>query len=215
MSEIITEFVKKIKGLLITDSSGKPENYESREILTPGSREMKQTNGENKIIYAFIDSQNLNLGVRDQGWQLDFARFRVYLQDKYLAEKAFLFIGYLPGNEALYTYLQKAGFIVIFKPTLEIKKGETTMVKGNVDAELVLHTMIEYSNYEKAIIVSGDGDFHCLLEHLASKGKLLRLLIPNRKKYSRLLEAFKPYIAFLGNLKNKLEKKDNKKGGVT
>jgi len=27
--------------------------------------------------YAFIDSQNLNLGIRVQGWELDFARFRV------------------------------------------------------------------------------------------------------------------------------------------
>jgi uncharacterized LabA/DUF88 family protein len=36
-------------------------------------------------------------------------------------------------------------------------------VKGNVDAELVLHTMIEYDNYSKAIIISGDGDFFCLV----------------------------------------------------
>ncbi|OGG45476.1 hypothetical protein A2673_02445 [Candidatus Kaiserbacteria bacterium RIFCSPHIGHO2_01_FULL_50_13] len=31
--------------------------------------------------YAFIDSQNLNLGVRAQRWELDFARFRVYRAD--------------------------------------------------------------------------------------------------------------------------------------
>lgn len=35
-----------------------------------------------QVVYAFIDSQNLNLGVRDQGWRLDFARFRVYLHKK-------------------------------------------------------------------------------------------------------------------------------------
>ena len=37
--------------------------------------------------YAFIDSQNLNLGVRSQGWKLDFERFRVFLKDKYKVEK--------------------------------------------------------------------------------------------------------------------------------
>ncbi|MBL7158947.1 hypothetical protein ISS85_00520 [Candidatus Microgenomates bacterium] len=37
--------------------------------------------------YAFIDSQNLNLGVLSQGWRLDFARFRVYLKEKYKVEK--------------------------------------------------------------------------------------------------------------------------------
>ncbi|MDI6800384.1 MAG: NYN domain-containing protein, partial [Actinomycetota bacterium] len=119
---------------------------------------------EEQNIYAFIDSQNLNLAIKDCGWELDFARFSIYLKDKYKVKKAFLFIGYVPGNESLYTYLQKAGYIVIFKPTLEIKDGDKRKIKGNVDAELVLHTMIEFPNYEKAIIISGDGDFYCLLD---------------------------------------------------
>ena len=63
--------------------------------------------------YAFIDSQNLNLGIRDQGWQLDFARFRIYLKDKYKVKKAFLFIGYIKGHKKLYTYLTKTGYILI------------------------------------------------------------------------------------------------------
>ncbi len=41
--------------------------------------------------YAFIDSQNLNLSIRDQGWKLDFKRFRRYLYDKYDVSKAFLY----------------------------------------------------------------------------------------------------------------------------
>jgi len=162
--------------------------------------------------YAFIDSQNLNLGVLDQGWKLDFGRFRIYLKDKYGAEKAYLFIGFMPGNQMLYTELQKAGYICIFKPTLEIKENNKIRVKGNVDAELVLHTMIEYPNYDKAIIVSGDGDFHCLIEYLTGKNKLLRVIVPNRKKYSRLFWKFNPHLAFMNNLRNKLE---TKKRGVT
>jgi len=34
--------------------------------------------------YAFIDSQNLNLAIRDLGWALDFKRFRIYLADKFI-----------------------------------------------------------------------------------------------------------------------------------
>ena len=94
--------------------------------------------------YAFIDSQNINLGVRSQRWILDFSRFRIFLNDKYHVEKAFLFIGYVEGNQSLYTYLQKSGFICIFKPTLEINTKGRMKIKGNVDAELVLHAMIEY-----------------------------------------------------------------------
>jgi uncharacterized LabA/DUF88 family protein len=155
-------------------------------------------------IYAFIDSQNLNLAIQDCGWKLDFGRFYVYLKDKYKISKAFLFIGYVPGNEPLYTFLQKAGYIIIFKPTLEYKKRGKSFVKGNVDAELVLHAMIEYPSYDKAIIVSGDGDFHCLIEYLEKQNKLLHLMIPNSRKYSALLRKFHKYFVFLNNLNKKL-----------
>ena len=117
-----------------------------------------------------------------------------------------MFIGYVAGNEALYTELQKVGYIVIFKPTLEYKKEGVYFVKGNVDAELVLHTMIEYPHYEKAIIISGDGDFHCLIEYLVSQGKLLYLVIPNLKKYSALLRKFRSYFVYMNDLKHKLGK---------
>ncbi|MDP2910356.1 MAG: NYN domain-containing protein [bacterium] len=165
------------------------------------------TKTQNLKIYAFIDSQNLNLGVRSQGWVLDFKRFKKYLEDKYDVNKAFLFVGYVPGNEALYTYLQRSGYIVVFKPTLEYKKDGEIHTKGNVDAELVLHTMIEYNNYDKAIIVSGDGDFHCLIEYLEQKNKIGRVIIPNRKSYSQLLWKFRKHLDYMNNLKGKLEKR--------
>ncbi len=152
--------------------------------------------------FAFIDSQNLNLAIRDQGWTLDFRRFRKYLSDKYGVTRAFLFIGYLPTNQNLYTALQQYGYILIFKPTLILADGK---VKGNVDAELVLHAMIEYPNYDKAVIVSGDGDFHCLVKYLKNKSKLEKLIIPNRNKYSSLLREFlQDDAVFMNSLKDKL-----------
>lgn len=156
-----------------------------------------------KITYTFIDSQNLNLGVRSQGWKLDWRKFRQYLRNKYSVEKAFLFIGYKPGNEALYTQMQQMGYVVILKPTLELPDGT---VKGNVDAELVLHTMIEYKNFDNAIIVSGDGDFHCLVEYLAQNNKLRYILTPN-KHYSRLFKEFSTFIIRIDWLRQSIELK--------
>ncbi|MBD3330341.1 NYN domain-containing protein [Candidatus Peregrinibacteria bacterium] len=152
--------------------------------------------------YAFIDSQNLNLSIKSLGWNLDFQKFRIYLKEKYGVTKAFLFIGYIEGNNDLYKSLQEAGFICIFKPTLKYKKGKT---KGNCDAELVLQSMIELPNYHKAVIVTGDGDFHCLIKYLITEKKLKKLLIPNQKKYSALLKKFPSgLLAFISDLKNKL-----------
>ena len=158
---------------------------------------------EKEIIYVFIDSQNLNLSVRDQGWRLDFRKFYIYLKNKYKIVKAFLFIGYVDKNVDLYQKLEKIGYILIFKPTIPCEKDR---IKGNVDAELVLYSMIEFCNYDKAIIVSGDGDFYCLIKYLLSKNKLKNIIIPNMKKYSGLLKEFRKYSIFINVLKDKLGK---------
>lgn len=159
-----------------------------------------------KPVYAFIDSQNLNLGVKSQGWQLDFGKFRQYLITKYKVKKTYLFIGYVENNQSLYTYLQSVGYICIFKPTLKLADDKKVKIKGNVDAELVLHTMIEYNYFSKAVIVSGDGDFHCLIEYLEHHSKLLKIITPN-KRYSSLLRKYTKYILVVSPLKDKLKTK--------
>src|SRR3989344_4542404 len=125
-----------------------------------------------KPIYAFIDSQNLNLAIHSLG-----------------------------------------GYHLIFKPTVTHKIKGKHETKGNVDAELVLHTMIQFPHYSKAIIVSGDGDFHCLIEYLKLKNKLAKIIVPNRKKYSQLYRKFKDDLYFLNNLKAKLASSEKIKRG--
>lgn len=155
--------------------------------------------------YAFIDSQNLNLSIKQRGWKIDYKKFRKYLKEKYSVTKAFLFLGYIADYNDLYKSLQEAGFICIFKPTLNYKDGKT---KGNCDAELVLQTMIEYRNYKKAVIITGDGDFHCLVQFLIQQKKLHKLLIPDSETYSALLKRFDSgFIAFISDLKSKISYK--------
>ena len=165
------------------------------------------------IVYAFIDSQNLNLGTSKdvykgkqriyKGWNLDFKKFRRYLKDKFRVRKAFLFIGYIKQNEMLYKRLKSYGYDLVYKPTVKDNFGKP---KGNVDAELVLHSAaIEYPNYEKAVIVSGDGDFACLHEYLEKNKKLLRIIIPNSKSESSLLRSFHKYKTFIEFEKEKLK----------
>ena len=154
--------------------------------------------------FAFIDSNNLYLSILKQGWNLDFRRFRNYLHDKYKINKAFLFIGYLEKNRSMYNRLKTHGYHLIFKPTVNISSTE---IKGNVDAELVMHTILKIDQYDRALLVTGDGDYYCLVEHLISRNKLLRLLIPNREAYSSLYRKHMKYIEFMNHLRGKLEYK--------
>ncbi|MFA4937328.1 MAG: NYN domain-containing protein [Patescibacteria group bacterium] len=157
--------------------------------------------------YAFIDSQNLNLGIKSLGWNLDFRKFRVYLKEKYSVVVAYLFIGYIQQNQDLYSSLQKAGYVLIFKPTLPNNDGE---VKGNIDADLVLQAMIDFNNYNKAIIVTSDGDFYSLVKYLYEQSKLKLVLSPYVKTCSILLKkSAKDKIVFMTNLQGKLAYKKN------
>lgn len=170
--------------------------------------------------YAFIDSQNLNLGVQKVGWKMDWRRFRQWLADKYDVTHAFMFIGYMAENESLYELMHDHGYLVVLKPTLEVKprpEDETSkdgeeqkpIVKGNIDADLVLYAMKEYRNYDKAVIVSGDGDFFGLIEYLAQQNKLLKLFTPNQR-YSTLLKDFEEYTECLDQHRNELAYHDRR-----
>ena len=163
---------------------------------------------KHKNNFAFIDSQNLNLSIRNQNWELDFAKFFQFLKNKFRTSKQFIFIGYIEKNKKLYSALENIGYNLIFKPTVDLA-GRT---KGNVDAELVLHSMIEFVNYDKAVIVSGDGDFYCLVDYLRTENKLEKLVIPNKYSYSSLLRGFQNHdkIYFLNSEKQKLEHKKRK-----
>lgn len=134
--------------------------------------------------YAFIDSQNLNLGIKSLGWSVDMKKFRIFLKDKYKINKAFLFIGYIPEYNNFYKQLKSFGYTLIYKPTVK-QKG---LIKGNCDAELVMHCILEKDNFNHAMIISGDGDFHCLIEYLLDQKKLLKVAIPCKKRYSSLLK---------------------------
>lgn len=168
-------------------------------------------------IYAFIDSQNLNVSVQNYGWKMNWKKFREFLTDKYGVTKAFMFIGYVPEHEDLYEKMHEAGYAVVLKQTYDMSRpqpeaipGEERKIKGNVDADLVLWAMKEMSNYDKCIIVSGDGDFHSLVEYMISKNRLLKLLTPTGH-YSSLYRPLEKHIDRIDEHRKELAYYDKKK----
>src|SRR3989344_3451624 len=135
--------------------------------------------------YAFIDAQNLHLGIKKLGWKLDHQKFRIYLREKYAVEIAYIFLGFVSSNQELYNLLRKVGFEILFKATIPDSEGS---VKGNVDADLVLKVVTEIDNYDKAVIVSSDGDFYSLVRYLNEKNKLELVLSPDAKNCSGLIK---------------------------
>lgn len=163
---------------------------------------------ENNI--AFIDGQNLYLGTKEDGWVADLFKLRIYLKDKYKIKEAYYFFGYSDNIKYdLYSKVQKAGFIVIFKKHNEYV---ITKKKGNVDTDVVFEIMknlIDNSNdFEKIVLVSGDGDYKKVVDYLIEKGKFEKILFPNKKFASSLYKKITiKYYDYLDNkdIKKKIE----------
>jgi len=130
--------------------------------------------------YAYIDGVNLHKGVAELGWELDYNRLRVWLKERYGVTNAYLFIGFVGKYKNLYTRLQEAGFILMYK---EVSYDDTGKVKGNCDAALVLKVVMDYyeKQYSKAVIISSDGDYAELVGFLKERNALRLLVSPNNK----------------------------------
>ena len=140
--------------------------------------------------YAFIDGQNLYMGtakLKVYPWKINLERFRIYLEQKYHVSNAYYFLGYVQeANQELYEKIQKAGFVLIFR------EHNTEMIgkkKGNVDSDIIFHIMKKMyrkEDFEKIILVSGDGDYKLVVDFLIEENRLEKILFPNKKFASSL-----------------------------
>ena len=138
-------------------------------------------------------------GIKSLNWRLDYKRFRVWLTEKYSVTKAYLFIGLIPKYKSLYTFLQESGFTLIYKEVVYDGDGKA---KGNCDADLVLKATqgVYENNFDKAVIVTSDGDYAGLIKFLSDKDKLEVVLSPAKvKKCSILIKRTDVKITYLND----------------
>ncbi len=142
---------------------------------------------------AFIDGQNLYYGTRENHWKIDFGKFRIYLRDKYHVSEALYFLGFIDCKQkALYDNLKKAGFMLMFREHTSDMKGAK---KGNVDTEIIFEVMralIDRGDFDKILLVSGDGDYKKMVDYLIGRGRFVKILFPNRSVASSLYRKLQP-----------------------
>ena len=143
----------------------------------------------------YIDGNNLYRSAKELGFAINYKKFKGWLRQKYNPEKIYLFIGLVPERVKFYEYLQECGFILIFKQTISV--GNT--IKGNCDAELVLKTTSDFytKSFDSCILITGDGDFGCLIEFLLQNKSLNLVIAPDKKKCSILIRNKNIEITFL------------------
>ncbi|MFZ2484443.1 MAG: NYN domain-containing protein [Minisyncoccia bacterium] len=155
-------------------------------------------------INIYIDGNNLYRSAKELGFEIDYKKLRGWLRQKYKPENVYLFIGLVASRAKFYEYLQESGFILIFKQTVSVGGN----VKGNCDAELVLKAVSDFytKSFDKCILITGDGDFGCLVEFLKDNSGLECVIAPDDKKCSILLKNKNVPILFLNDQYHKFSR---------
>ncbi len=153
---------------------------------------------------AYIDGANLHKGIQSSAWKLDYRKFRSWIRQKFDVTEAHLFLGLITKNANLYTSLQNAGYILVFKEVVYDGAGNA---KGNCDADLVLKASRDY--YEKetrsVVLISSDGDYTPLVKFWMEKGVHCTIVSPAPiQKCSILLKRTGAPIVYLEDVKHKL-----------
>ena len=151
---------------------------------------------------VYIDGANLEKGVRADSWKLDYKKFYKWLSDKYKTDEIYIFLGYLPMFKRYYKLLDSSGFKIVFKKVIK-RKGQ---YKGNCDTELVLSLVKNFfkKKMDRVVLVSGDGDFRCVIDFLIGRRVEVQIIVPNRSSFSWLLKQVDIRKVFLHQLKEKL-----------
>ena len=76
-----------------------------------------------------------------------------------------------------YSRLQTFGYQLFLKPVKLYEQDDgTTKRKANCDVDMAFHLMKEKGNFDKVIVLSGDGDFLPVLKYLKAAGKEVIIL---------------------------------------
>ena len=129
-------------------------------------------------VSIFVDGANMfYTQKKGLGWFFDPAKLLKTLKAEDELADAYWYMGLKSSPESrdenFLRFLAYAGYTVRTKHLKTIFDPETgeTIQKANLDIEIVMDMFNTVDNYDKAILLSGDGDFERALELLRSRGK--------------------------------------------
>jgi len=170
--------------------------------------------------YAYIDGANLHYTYENIDWKVDYEKLLVYLRKRLNVDIAYYFIGKTENNEDLYTNLDSVGYTIKLKePSPYITADDlcphcNTIIrpamqryKADIDSYLTMQVLIDWDNFDKAVLITSDGDYDELVKRLLSRDKLKMVFAPCKSGCSWLLKSnARGRISFIDDHKKELEK---------
>jgi len=170
--------------------------------------------------YAYIDGANLHYTYENLDWKLDYQKLLDYLRAKLGVSIAHYFIGKTPNKAAIYNKLGSYGYNIKLKDPSPYDTGQVVCphcngvvtppekrYKADIDSYLTMQVMSDINNFDKAVLITSDGDFDELVKRLLRQDKLRMIFAPCKEGCSWLLKsAARGRIAFINDYRDELEK---------
>jgi uncharacterized LabA/DUF88 family protein len=134
-------------------------------------------------ISVFVDAANLFYVQHRLGWHVNPQRLLDHIVGLDQLADAFWYTGVRVGTggdaeqEKFLRWLTHVGYTVrrkSIKSFVNVDRG-ATVEKANLDVEIVMDMLTTADTYDTAALVSGDGDFERVVEHLRARGKRVRV----------------------------------------
>ena len=136
---------------------------------------------------------------------MNFEKLIKYLKERFGANRVLYYAGLDAENKkqlVFYEILQKFGYELKLVPVKRFNDGTR---KGDVDARLTFEAMKYFNNYDKAVFLTGDGDYYWLLEYLLEKQKEIKLIAHTQSTAKELKKLFGGEFTDISRLKELLE----------
>jgi uncharacterized LabA/DUF88 family protein len=166
-----------------------------------------------KRLSIFVDGANMfYTQKKGLGWFFDPAKLLKVLRGDDDLTDAYWYMGLKqppdPRDENFVRFLAYAGYVVRtkgLKTIYDSETGETTQ-KANLDVEIVMDMFNTIENYDKVILLSGDGDFERALELLRSRGKEICVVSTQNWIAAELRMAVGSHFIDLQDLRDRIER---------
>jgi len=170
-------------------------------------------------IAIFIDGANMFYAQRKMGWHIDYKKVYDFYAKQAQVYNAFYYTSVTnppdPGMEGFLRALTGMGYTVRRKTIKEITDQETGQVirKANLDIEIVIDMLTTADLYDRAALISGDGDFERAVEYLRGRGKRIEGLGVRAMAAYDLVNAMDQYL-YLEDYREEMEKTGSGSYGV-
>jgi len=135
---------------------------------------------------AYIDAQNIHMGIKWLWWTIDWKKFFLYLKNKYEIDQIIMFFWYIPKYQKLYDFLLKVWYKIVFKEVSIRIDGST---KGNVDIDVAIKAMNDVTDeyLHEAYLVTTDSDFNSLIYEFRRRKIRWKLIVTHFLHTSKYL----------------------------